>query len=180
MSKECFLRSLDGTHPDLLLEDGVRLEVGRGPQTKIKESRCSRIQVVLTADYSSHSVECVQAGGNPSCAQGTLLKPGSKYILHHKDLIQLLPDKYKYSIVFNPPPPPSAQPSEPEPAPKPLKRNLSDDSASASPSTAKRPKTDTSSESNPPWFTPERGYVLSAKVSVYWHQHISYFITGLP
>jgi len=40
--RKCFLRCVEGTHPDILLADGEETHVGRGPETKIKDKRCSR------------------------------------------------------------------------------------------------------------------------------------------
>jgi hypothetical protein len=52
----CFLRSLAGHHPDIELRDAETVSLGRSPLTGIKNGKCSRTQVQLTADYSSYRV----------------------------------------------------------------------------------------------------------------------------
>lgn len=42
--RKCFLRSVDGLHEPIVLEDNTPVTLGRGPVTKIKDSRCSRAQ----------------------------------------------------------------------------------------------------------------------------------------
>ena len=53
----CFVRSLTGAHPDIELRDGEAVVLGRSPLTGVKEGRCSRQQLQLTADYSSRIQE---------------------------------------------------------------------------------------------------------------------------
>ena len=62
MVDRCFLRCSSGSHPDILLPDCVRVVVGRGPNTRIKDKRCSREQLALTARYDGFSVDVEQVG----------------------------------------------------------------------------------------------------------------------
>ena len=41
---KCYLKCVDNTHEPFLLEDEKEMIFGRGPDTKIKDSRCSRNQ----------------------------------------------------------------------------------------------------------------------------------------
>lgn len=101
---ECFLRSEDARHPDILLKDQRPFQLGRGPTTKIKDPKCSRLQVELIPDYKNFIVKCVQKGGNPSKIASQLLKAGQEKTLKHKDTLVLPSSDYKYCILFNPPP----------------------------------------------------------------------------
>ena len=49
-------------------------------------------------------IRCLHSGANPSLADGRLLTPGATALLGHTDTLELLPGKYKYSVLFNPPP----------------------------------------------------------------------------
>lgn len=180
VSKECFLRSVDGLHPDIPLNNLNKVEIGRGPKTKIKDPRCSRSQVVLTANLADSTVNCRQMGGNPSKVAGNLLKAGESVLLRHRDTIELLPGQYRYSVVFNPPPDPN---SETKPAKvevsggetsgiktkesetKSAKRKVSDgESPENRPTEMKKRRTDADSQPLP-WFKPETGNIISSKVN---------------
>jgi len=175
MSKECFLRSVEGLHPDIVLKDGVALELGRGPVTKIKEARCSRKQVSLISHLDLCTVECTQMGGNPSKVGGRVLKMGSSATLRHREVLELLSGQYKYSVIFNPPPPPIAKTEKGEEnglkraEDKHLKRKLSHDSSTAESRSPKRTLTGRSDSSDHPfWFTPETPKSIQSKGSFNW------------
>ena len=65
----CFVRSLTGAHPDIELRDGEAVVLGRSPLTGVKEGRCSRQQLQLTADYSSYRVRQGESSGSPVTKQ---------------------------------------------------------------------------------------------------------------
>lgn len=41
---KCYLKCIRDTHEPFLLENEIEVTFGRGPDTKIKDSRCSRTQ----------------------------------------------------------------------------------------------------------------------------------------
>jgi hypothetical protein len=63
----CFLRSLSGAHPDIQLKNGEEVALGRSKLTGIKDGKCSRNQLMLTADYSAYRVR--QGGEDVSTSQ---------------------------------------------------------------------------------------------------------------
>jgi len=190
VKSECFLRSCEGRHPDILLADGGSVQVGRGPVTKIKDARCSRVQVVLVANLSAHTVVCRQMGGNPSTfVQGQILRVGSSCVLRHMDRLELLTGQYAYTVVFNPPP--SKQPTVSSSDCCPAlttdnkkeskvtalvytdrltqKRKASCDAGSVDESSnqEKRPTT-VRLHLEAPWFKPDQGKVIRSKDGIEW------------
>ena len=74
MVKRCFLRSLSGLHPDLVLPD----------------ARCSRHQVTLVADCACSLVRVTQNGANASAVNGTDIGRDGTVDAKEGDVIQVL------------------------------------------------------------------------------------------
>lgn len=105
MSQDCFLRPASSRHPDITLPDNTPVDLGRGPLTKVKDSRCSRNQLKLTADYSQFRVKVEQVGANASTVKGSELGKGGNDYLGHDESLELLKGEYGYTVLFNPKPP---------------------------------------------------------------------------
>ncbi|TRY61561.1 hypothetical protein TCAL_05698, partial [Tigriopus californicus] len=105
MANKCFVRCCSKRHPDILLPNNESLMLGRGPQTKIKEKRCSREQVQLWANYSKFIVQLKQIGPNPAVVNGKEFVKGDIGELEHEETVELLPGEFKYKIIFDPKPP---------------------------------------------------------------------------
>jgi len=167
--QECFVRSVEGRHPDIVLHDGLSLYLGRGPQTKIKDLKCSRHQIKLTANFGTFSVQCQQKGGNPSKFGSTEIRIEDQVILRHMDTIQLLEDQYKYLVIFNPPPPPpklnvKENNSKESPVAKPVKRSLEKNSEVCS----KKKKMSVTDDRDIPWFHIDKGSIFQQKEAWDW------------
>ena len=74
--------------------------VGCGPETLIKDKRCSRSQLELTADCSSREVKVVQLGANSSPVGGSLLAQEEEMLLGQSGTIELIPDGDKFVVFF--------------------------------------------------------------------------------
>ena len=74
--------------------------VGRSRETLIKDKKCSRTQVELTADVSSKEVKVVHRGAHPSRVGGTLLTTGEEKLLGQSGVIELVPDGDKFVVFF--------------------------------------------------------------------------------
>jgi len=99
-----FLRCQAGKHPDLPLPHGVEVLVGRGPATKVADSRVSRKQLALVADTQKCRVKVKQRGGNSSVVGGKELVKEGEAVGKHGDKVELVKGSYLYSILFSPPP----------------------------------------------------------------------------
>ena len=120
ISTLCFLRSLASSHPDIPLPHNQEVVLGRGPQTKITDSRlkdillfldyikllfrCSRKQLSFVADCDQCRVRVTQLGLNTSQANNKDIGVQKTAILKHEELLSFLSDQYKYKLLFNPPP----------------------------------------------------------------------------
>uniref|UniRef100_A0A1B6MMI3 PNK FHA domain-containing protein n=1 Tax=Graphocephala atropunctata TaxID=36148 RepID=A0A1B6MMI3_9HEMI len=102
IQKKCFLKSMEDNDIKIHLQDKIEIPLGRCPETNIKDKRCSRNQVLLTADYSSEMVNVKHLGGNPSSANGIILRNDS-HILKHNDLLEFLIGEYKFIVEFETP-----------------------------------------------------------------------------
>ncbi|XP_059806733.1 bifunctional polynucleotide phosphatase/kinase isoform X1 [Hypanus sabinus] len=107
---ECLLVSEAGAHSPLPLPPGTARTLGRGPDTRITDRRCSRRQVQLVADYKSKSVLVKQLGTNPTSVNGQVLSPGSEAVWEEGATLHLVNGQYPYSFCFRPSEPAVHQP----------------------------------------------------------------------
>ncbi|XP_046395199.1 uncharacterized protein F21D5.5 [Ischnura elegans] len=101
--KRCFLTCVNNTHEPIFLPHLQRITVGRGPETKITDKKCSRIQLSLVADYSKKEVEVQRNGPNPSSVNGQPLSgigPQSSTMLKNGDIVEIIIGKYAHRINF--------------------------------------------------------------------------------
>ncbi|XP_049762750.1 bifunctional polynucleotide phosphatase/kinase isoform X3 [Schistocerca cancellata] len=97
---ECFLYSEDNLHDPISLPQGEEVILGRGPRTRITDTRCSRNQVCLLADSSSKEVKVKQLGSNNSAVNGLALKKNETYTLKEGDVLEFLLGQYAHTVRF--------------------------------------------------------------------------------
>ncbi|XP_055546617.1 uncharacterized protein F21D5.5-like [Wyeomyia smithii] len=97
--KECFLKSITDRHPPIRI-DPVFTFVGRSPVTLIQDPCCSRVQVGLKAYFKDGFVLVKCLGLNPSVLNGIEMLKHEVYEAYDGDILELLPDNYKYVFDF--------------------------------------------------------------------------------
>ncbi|XP_059474148.1 uncharacterized protein F21D5.5 [Neocloeon triangulifer] len=103
--RKCFIQCVEDSHDPILLPNCKELTIGRSVETKIKNTRCSRNQVSLLANYAQATVLVKQLGENPcGLESGVCLFKGDSQTLGHGDTLELLEGLHKHRIVFDPPP----------------------------------------------------------------------------
>lgn len=98
--KQCILRSRNYKYRDVILPDKSPIIVGRGPQTKIRDRKCSKSQIQIIADYANQSAKVMQFGPNPSEVNDKLLIQQETVDIFSGSNINLVKDDLKYTLEF--------------------------------------------------------------------------------
>jgi len=83
--------------PDIVLPPGQEVVLGRGPLTKVKDSRVSRQQMVLVA--TEEKVIVRQKGYNHSIVGGAPLRAGQERVLPPGDSLYLLEGQHQFKLM---------------------------------------------------------------------------------
>ncbi|XP_030643946.1 aprataxin, partial [Chanos chanos] len=97
----CWLIREDGTHAPLLLHHLKTLVLGRGPETKIKDQKCSREQVELRADCNKGYVTVKQLGVNPSSVDSVTVGKGNQVTVRPGQRLHMVNQLYAYTVKFS-------------------------------------------------------------------------------
>ncbi|XP_005990983.1 bifunctional polynucleotide phosphatase/kinase [Latimeria chalumnae] len=108
---ECFLISVDKQHDPIPLLDDTPVILGRGPETRITDKKCSRHQVQLVADYKNRIVTVTQFGTNPSSVEEITLNRGGSTLLKEGQTLFIVNGLHPQTLLFK------------ETKPKPLANN---------------------------------------------------------
>ena len=90
-----FLRSTNC--PDIILNPGKEIVLGRGPLTSIKDSRVSRQQMTVKLD--DREVVVRQEGHNHSVVAGVALSAGERRTILPGDCLYLVEGQYQFKLV---------------------------------------------------------------------------------
>ncbi|KAF4103940.1 bifunctional polynucleotide phosphatase/kinase [Onychostoma macrolepis] len=98
MEMQCTLVSVNGARVELA--DGRALMLGRGPETRITDKKCSRHQVKLVANYAKQEVLVTQLGPNPSSLDSQCLGRGEAGCLTTGCTLYLVNQSHPFTVEF--------------------------------------------------------------------------------
>ncbi|XP_057699263.1 aprataxin isoform X2 [Corythoichthys intestinalis] len=96
----CRFISQEETHKPILLPHLQSVILGRGPETTIKDKKCSREQVELKADCSKGFVIVKQLGANPTSIDSEMVGQGKEVLMKPGQLLHFVNAMYPYTVKF--------------------------------------------------------------------------------
>ncbi|XP_026876247.2 aprataxin isoform X1 [Electrophorus electricus] len=115
----CWFVSEDDRHKPIQLPHHQALTLGRSPETRIKDQKCSRMQVELRADCNKGFIFVKQLGTNPTSVDNVVVGKGNQVTLKQGQKLHMVNQLFPYTVSFNED---ASSPTSPREGSKPTKR----------------------------------------------------------